>query len=138
MLVLAVGNDDQWQRFCRVANLPDAAADERFRTNAGRVTNYAALLPVLTRAIETRTTSDWSSALREAGVPAGAVRDVGEALADPQLEAREMIARIDHEAQRALRLLGVPVKWSETPGGIRRPPPTLGEHTETVLRELGL
>jgi formyl-CoA transferase/CoA:oxalate CoA-transferase len=138
VLVLAVGNDDQWQRFCRVASLDDAAADERFRTNAGRVTNYADLLPILTRVIGARTTASWSAALRDAGVPAGAVRDVGDALSDPQLEAREMIARIDHEAQRALRVLGVPVKLSDTPGGVRRPPPKLGEHTEAVLEELGL
>ena len=138
VLVLAVGNDDQWQRFCRVANLPDAAADERFRTNAGRVTSYGALLPLLEEIMRGRTTAAWMSALKDAGVPAGAVRDVGRALADPQLEAREMIARVDHAADHALRMLGIPVKLSETPGTIRRPPPLLGEHTSAVLGELGL
>jgi len=137
MLVLAVGNDDQWQRFCRVADLPGAAADERYRTNAGRVEHYAALAPVLKRAMAGRTTAAWIAALRDAGVPAGAVRDIAAALADPQIEAREMIARVDHEAQRALRLLGIPVKLSETQGSVRTPPPTLGEHTDKVLRELG-
>ena len=138
VLVLAVGNDDQWQRFCRVANLPDAGADERFRTNAGRVRDYASLQPIVASAIAGRTTDAWMRDLREAGVPAGAVRDVAAALADPQLEAREMIARIDHEAERALRVLGIPVKLSDTPGTIRTPPPSLGEHTGRILKELGL
>ena len=137
VLVLAVGNDDQWQRFCRIAALDTAAADERFRTNAGRVRHYADLLPVITRKMRERTTDEWMAALRDAGVPAGAVRDVGEALSDPQLQAREMIARVDHEARKALQVLGVPVKLSETPGGVRRPPPKLGEHTQAVLEELG-
>jgi crotonobetainyl-CoA:carnitine CoA-transferase CaiB-like acyl-CoA transferase len=138
MIVLAVGNDDQWQRFCRVADLPEAAADERYRTNAGRVEHCAALEPVLQGVMAGRTTDVWTTALRAAGVPAGPVRDIGEALADPQIEAREMIARVDHEAQRALQLLGIPVKLSETPGAVRTPPPTLGEHTEKVLNELGV
>ncbi|HEX6322737.1 MAG TPA: CoA transferase [Vicinamibacterales bacterium] len=137
VLVLAVGNDDQWQRFCRVADLPEAAADARYRTNAGRVEHYTELEPVLKTAMARRTNAEWIAALREAGVPAGAVRDIGEALADPQIEAREMIARVDHEAQHALRLLGIPVKLSETPGSVRTPPPTLGQHTAAVLRELG-
>ncbi len=138
MLVLAVGNDDQWQRFCRLANLPEAGADARYATNAGRVRHYAALGPMLRAVMAARTTGDWMTALGAAGVPAGVVRDVREALADPQLEAREMIARVDHEAQRALQLLGIPVKLSETPGAVRTPPPTLGEHTKKILTELGL
>lgn len=137
MLVLAVGNDDQWQRFCRVSGLADAAADDRFTTNAGRVRHRAALQPLLAEAIARRTTAEWMRELREAGVPSGAVRDVGEALSDPQLEAREMIARVDHEAQRALRLLGVPVKLSDTPGSVRTPPPKLGEHTLAIKKEFG-
>ena len=138
VLVLAVGNDDQWQRFCRAANLPEAAADERFRTNAGRVREYAGLQPIVAAAIAGKTTETWMRDLRDAGVPAGAVRDIAAALADPQLEARDMIARIDHEAARALRVLGIPVKLSETPGAIRTPPPTLGQHTDAILKELGL
>ena len=137
VLVLAVGNDDQWQRFCRVAALPALAADPKFASNALRVTNIAALSAQLARVIALKTTAEWLKDLREAGVPAGSVRDIGETLADPQLHARGMIERVDHEAQKALRLLGIPVKLSDTPGSVRTPPPTLGEHSAAVLRELG-
>jgi formyl-CoA transferase/CoA:oxalate CoA-transferase len=137
VLVLAVGNDDQWQRFCRVAALPALGADPQYATNALRVTNYAPLGAHLKRVIALRTTAEWLADLREAGVPAGSVRDIGETLADPQLHAREMIRTIDHEAQKALRLLGIPVKLSETPGSVRTPPPMLGEHSAPVLREFG-
>ncbi|MEX2273745.1 MAG: CoA transferase [Vicinamibacterales bacterium] len=137
VFILAVGNDDQWQRFCGVAALPALAADDRYRTNAGRVNNYGSLVPHLRDALALRTTSAWLKGLRDAGVPAGSVRDIGETLADPQIEAREMIARVDHEAQKALKLLGVPVKLSDTPGSVRTAPPTLGEHTARVLEEIG-
>ena len=138
VLVLAVGNDDQWQRFCRVAALPSLAADPAYATNALRVEHIDALGSHLKRVIALRTTAEWLRDLREAGVPAGSVRDIGETLADPQLHARGMIERIDHEAQKALRLLGIPIKLSHTPGEVRTPPPMLGEHTASVLRELGL
>lgn len=137
VLVLAVGNDDQWQRFCRVAALPHLAADARFTTNALRVEHIADLNAHLKKVIGLRTTAEWLKDLREAGVPAGSVRDIGETLADPQLHARGMIERIDHAAQKALHLLGIPVKLSHTPGSVRTPPPMLGEHSASVLRELG-
>jgi formyl-CoA transferase/CoA:oxalate CoA-transferase len=137
VLVLAVGNDDQWQRFCRVAALPALAADPQYATNAKRVEHIATLAAQLKKVIALRTTAEWLRDLREAGVPAGSVRDIGETLADPQLHARGMIARIDHEAQKALRLLGIPIKLSDTPGTVRTPPPMLGEHSAPLLRELG-
>ncbi len=137
VLVLAVGNDDQWQRFCRVAALPALGADPAYATNALRVTNVASLSAHLKTVVALRTTGEWMDDLRQAGVPAGSVRDIGETLADPQLHARNMIERVDHEAQKALRLLGIPVKLSETPGAVRTPPPMLGEHSVSVLRELG-
>jgi formyl-CoA transferase/CoA:oxalate CoA-transferase len=137
VLVLAVGNDDQWQRFCRVAALPALGADPQYATNALRVEHFVPLTAQLKRVIALRTTAEWLKDLREAGVPAGSVRDIGETLADPQLHARGMIERVDHEAQKALRLLGIPIKLSATPGSVRTPPPMLGEHSASVLRELG-
>jgi crotonobetainyl-CoA:carnitine CoA-transferase CaiB-like acyl-CoA transferase len=136
--VLAVGNDDLWRRFCRVAGLTELADDPRFATNSARVQHYAELRPTLGERLRTRRRLEWIALLTAEGVPAGSVRDIGEVLTDPQLIFREMVASVEH-AVGAIRLLGVPVKLSETPGGVRTPPPTLGEHTDRILRDdLGL
>ena len=136
-IVLAVGNDDQWQRFCQAAALDHAASDPRFLTNAGRVQHGEALRSLLAPVMSSRTRGDWTARLVAAGVPAGPVRPVNEALADPQLAAREMLTRLTHAAAGDITVLGVPVKLSETPGGVRSAPPILGEHTDSVLAELG-
>jgi crotonobetainyl-CoA:carnitine CoA-transferase CaiB-like acyl-CoA transferase len=137
--VLAVGNDEQWRRFCEIAGLTDLASEARFATNRGRVENYDELRPLLDAALRQRTRQAWLDLLDRAGVPCGSVRDVRELLEDPQLRARDMIASIDHPVAGRLDLLGVPVKLSDTPGAVRRPPPRLGEHTTAVLeRDLGL
>jgi crotonobetainyl-CoA:carnitine CoA-transferase CaiB-like acyl-CoA transferase len=136
VLVLAVGNDALWPRFCRVAGLDAQAADGRYATNAGRVTHYDELRPLIGSALGRRPAGDWIHALRAAGVPCGAVRSVVDALADPQLAARDMVVTAEHPTIGALPLLGVPVKLSDTPGSVRTAPPRLGEHTESVLKEL--
>jgi CoA:oxalate CoA-transferase len=99
------------------------------------VTNYAALQPLLARLFVTRKLDDWISLLRDAGVPCGGVRSVDEVLRDPQILAREMVAVVDHPALGPIRMLGLPVKLSETPGVVRTHPPRLGEHTRLVLQE---
>ena len=137
-LVLAVGNDDQWGRFCRVAGLEALEADERFATNPARVRHYDALAPSIRQALATDTRAGWTARLVAAGVPCGPVRTVDEALDDVQLAARGMIERLAHPTAGEIAVLGVPIKLSATPGGVREPPPTLGEHTDTVLREIGL
>jgi crotonobetainyl-CoA:carnitine CoA-transferase CaiB-like acyl-CoA transferase len=136
--VLAVGNDDQWRRFCAASGMPEIAFDERFATNAARVRNYDTLQPVLAQRLRQRTRADWIATLRRAGVPCGGVRDVVEVLADPQLDARGMIASVEHAAIGAVRVLGVPIKLSATAGSVRTAPPALGQHTDGILRELGL
>ncbi len=138
-LVLAVGNDAIWRRFCRAVDLDALADDPRFATNAARVRHAEALRRVLAERFQTRERREWLARLDAAGVPCGAVRDVAEVFADEQLLAREMVATVQHPTVGPLRVLGVPVKLSATPGGVRTPPPTLGEHTERVLRgDLGL
>jgi len=134
-MVLAVGNDDQWQRFCTVAGLASLASRPEYRDNPGRVRHYDAIRAVIAEAMRTRPTAQWVEALTEQGVPCGAVRSVGEVLADPQLAARGMIAHLEHETAGPIGQLGVPIKLSETPGGIRTPPPRLGEHTDRILEE---
>jgi crotonobetainyl-CoA:carnitine CoA-transferase CaiB-like acyl-CoA transferase len=134
--VLAIGNDQQWRTFCGVAEI---AADERYATNRQRVTQYAELKPALAECLRRHPRQYWIERLKAAGVPCGSVRDLHEVFTDPQLAAREMVAAVDHVTIGALRLLGVPIKLSETPGGIRSAPPTLGQHTDRVLlHELGM
>jgi len=133
--VLAIGNDEQWRRFCAVAGLP---ADERFATNRQRVSAYDALRPFVADRLREQPRQVWIDGLTKAGVPCGSVRNFEELFADPQVDAREMIAMVEHATIGPLRTLGVPIKLSDTPGAVRTPPPTLGQHTDAVLaRDLG-
>src|SRR5687767_13016974 len=134
VLVLAIGNDDQFQRFCAAAGLATVGADPRFATNAGRVQHYDVLHPLVEQALATDTAAAWATRLRNAGVPCGAVRSVADALSDPQILARAMVESVDHPTIGPIQVLGVPVKLSETPGSVRLPPPRLGEHTVSVLK----
>jgi crotonobetainyl-CoA:carnitine CoA-transferase CaiB-like acyl-CoA transferase len=132
--VLAVGNDEQWRRFCAVADLPE---DSRFATNRQRVTDYDEMRPFIADRLRTQSRQYWIDRLTAAGVPCGSVRNLEELFADPQVHAREMVAQVEHATIGPLRLLGVPVKLSSTPGAVRTPPPRLGEHTDAVMHELG-
>jgi formyl-CoA transferase/CoA:oxalate CoA-transferase len=138
VLVLAVGNDTQWQKFCRCLELDALAADERFTTNAGRATHYESLRPALAPVLASRAVDDLVRDLRAADVPCGAVRSIEQALADPQTLAREMVQTLRHPTIGAMQTLGLPVKLSDTPGAIKTPPPRLGEQTQKVLREFGV
>ena len=134
--VLAVGNDEQWRRFCTIAELPD---DARFTTNRQRVTGYDELRPFVADRLRAKPRQHWIERLTAAGVPCGSVRDFQELFADPQLAAREMLTAVEHATIGPLKTLGVPVKLSTTPGAVRTPPPTLGQHTDAVLRrDLGM
>ena len=132
--VLAVGNDDLWRRFCTVAELSELAGHPRFVTNRARVEHYHELKPILVDRLRTRTRAAWIAALNAEGVPSGAVRDVAEVLNDPQLAAREMIQAVEHATLGTVRALGIPIKLSNTPGTVRTAPPTLGQHTDQILR----
>jgi crotonobetainyl-CoA:carnitine CoA-transferase CaiB-like acyl-CoA transferase len=135
--VLSVGNDDQFGRLGRVLGCSEMSRDARFLTNADRVRNYDALRRDLTESFSTWKRSDLLKALSDVGVPASAVRTVTEALADPQVAAREMIVPLEHVTAGSVRVLGTPLKFSDTPAGVRLPPPTLGQHTAAVLAEFG-
>ena len=138
-VVVAVGNDDQWTRFCEAIGNAALAADARFSTNRLRVEHYAELRPLLSERLARRTRDEWLRDFKKAGVPSGAVRNVAEVLEDPQLAVREMIASVEHPALGNVRVLGTPLKLSDSPGSIRSAPPTLGQHTDSVLkRDLGL
>ena len=131
--VVAVGTDDQWRRFCGILGADDLAGDERFATNRARVSHYETLRPLLVERLRSRTRGEWVKGLKEAGVPSGLVRAVGDVLEDPQLDARQMIETVEHVTAGAVRVLGVPIKLSDTPGGVRTAPPALGQHTNQIL-----
>ncbi|MDP9044932.1 MAG: CoA transferase [Pseudomonadota bacterium] len=137
-LILAVGNDGQFARFCEVAGRPDLARDPRYRHNAGRVRERATLVPLLAAAMKSRTRSDWLCALEAAKVPCGPINDLADVFADPQVQARGMAVDMPHPRSGHVRLVASPMKFSSTPVQYHRPPPLLGQHTDEVLREFGL
>ncbi|MBM3780322.1 MAG: CoA transferase [Acidobacteria bacterium] len=136
-LVVAVGNDGIWRRFCPAIDRPTLADDPRFLTNRDRLTHYHELRPLLVEALQARTRAEWTTRFHAAGVPCGAVRDLHEVLSDPQIEARDMVASVDHPTVGPTRVMGSPLKLSATPPSVRTPPPLLGQHTRDVLTELG-
>ena len=137
-LILAVGNDAQFVRFCNVAGRPELARDERFVRNADRVRHRDALVPMLAVVMLTRSKQQWLSALEAAKVPCGAINNLAEVFADPQVQARAMALPMAHPLSDSLRLVASPMKLSATPVQVRRAPPLLGQHTDEVLAEFGL
>ncbi len=134
---LAVGNDEQFRRLCTVLEQPALCAEPGFATNPARVVNHLDLRRRLAPIFASRPRAEWTDALTRAGVPCGAVRDVPEALQDPQLLARDMVQPVEHATAGTLKVLGVPIKLSDTPGSVRSAPPVLGQHTTPILHELG-
>jgi len=137
-LILAVGNDGQFERFCSVAGCPELAADARFAKNAGRVRERATLVPLLAEVMRQRTRADWLTALEAAKVPCGPINGLDDVFADPQVNARAMTAVMAHPHHDRLELVASPIKMSATPPRLRLPPPLLGQHTDEVLAEIGL
>jgi crotonobetainyl-CoA:carnitine CoA-transferase CaiB-like acyl-CoA transferase len=135
-LILAVGNDSQYAKFCEVAGRPELATDTRFLKNQDRVRNRDVLVPMLEPIMKTRGKAQWLAALEQAKVPCGAINNLDEVFADPQVRQRGMVTEWQHPLQPKLRLVSSPIKLSATPVRANRPPPMLGQHTEEVLREL--
>jgi crotonobetainyl-CoA:carnitine CoA-transferase CaiB-like acyl-CoA transferase len=135
-LILAVGNDSQFAKFCEVAGRPELAIDARFARNQDRVRNRGVLVPLLEAIMKGRRKSDWLAALQAAKVPCGAINNLAEVFADPQVEQRGMVDLWEHPLQPALRLVASPIKLSATPVRTDLPPPLLGQHTDEVLGQL--
>lgn len=134
---LGAANQRNWEKLVNCIGVPELNEDPRFVTNHERMHNLPALEEELNRVFRQRTTEDWLAALEEAGVPAGPVLTVNEMLEDPQALAREMIVETEHPVAGMTKALGLPVKFSETPGGIELPAPLLGQHSAEVLAEGG-
>ena len=135
-LILAVGNDSQYARFCEIAGRPELAVDPRFAKNQDRVRNRGVLIPMLEPIMQSRGKSQWLAALEAAKVPCGAINNLAEVFADPQVNERGMVTQWEHPLQPALHLVASPIKLSATPVRQHLPPPLLGQHTDEVLREL--
>jgi crotonobetainyl-CoA:carnitine CoA-transferase CaiB-like acyl-CoA transferase len=137
-IILAVGNDGQFAKFCAVAGRPELATDERYARNANRVRHRAELVPLLASIMKTRTRADWLAALEAAKVPCGPINDLADVFADPHVVERGMTVRLPHALSGSVDLVASPLKLSATPVDYRLAPPLLGEHTDAVLQELGL
>ena len=138
-LILAIGNDGQFERFCAEAGRPELASDERYATNAQRVRHRATLIPELARITATRTTRQWIAALERCAVPCGPINTLADVFADPQVRARGLQVEMAHATLGRVPQVANPIRLSATPVEYRRPPPALGEHTDEVLADvLGL
>jgi len=135
-LIIAVGNDGQFVKFCAVIGRPELATDPRFVTNALRVQNRAELIPLITTEIARRPAAEWMQKLENAGVPCGPVNTIAQAFHEPQVEAREMLIEVPHPTIGRLKMAGSPLKLAGLTNPPRRPPPLLGEHTDAVLAEV--
>ena len=132
-LIIAVGNDAQFRKYCEVANVPELGVNPLFALNRDRVKHRAQLVPILEAVMRTRSKADWLAALEAAKVPCGAINNLAEVFADPQIQARGMVTHWQHPHQDDLPLVSSPLKLSVTPVRTDRPPPMLGQHTSDVL-----
>jgi crotonobetainyl-CoA:carnitine CoA-transferase CaiB-like acyl-CoA transferase len=134
-MILAIGNDGQFARFCAIAGKPEWATDERFATNPARVANRGVLIPLMRQTTVMRTTAEWIAALEAEAVPCGPINRLDQVFADPQVQARGMKIDMQHDAFGNVPLVASPIRLSATPVQYRIAPPTLGEHTAEVLAD---
>ncbi|MFN8517598.1 MAG: CoA transferase, partial [Thermomicrobiales bacterium] len=128
----------RWPIFCDLIGRPDLPDDPRFKSNGDRYANRLELAEIIGDALQSHTSAEWEPILNDAGIPCGPIHKLDEALAHPQSVHREMVVEREHPVMGTVRLLGMPVKLSETPTGVWRTPPLMGQHTDEILRELGV
>ncbi len=133
---LGVGNDSLWRRFCDAMGLGHIKEDPKFAINKDRVDNRLELQEILDAFFAEKTVGETLDALRSAGVPCGPINNLEQVLNEPQILAREMVVDVDVPVAGPTKVTGVPIKLSETPGAVRTPPPTLGQHTDEVLESV--
>lgn len=134
---VGAANQANWLRLLEALGAEELADDPRFAENKGRMANLDELVAALSPYFEAKTTEAWLEIFAAKGFPAGPVQSVGEMHRDPQALAREMVVDLEHPAAGAMQTLGLPIKFSETPGGVRRPAPLYGQHSREVLAEAG-
>ncbi len=134
---VAVTNQKQWKNFCNVMEFPEVASDPRFDSNPNRIKNYEALKLIMDRALQTLTRAEITERLSAVGIPVGPINTVAEILEDPHIRAREMVGELTHPEYGPLKMLGIPIKLSDTAGGLVQAPPRFGEHNRVTLESLG-
>lgn len=135
--ILATGNEVMWRRLCEALGRSDLLHDARFATNNDRVAHRAELNTLLAALFRTRTSAEWVAFLNQRGVASGPISNLAEVFTDPQILHEEMLVTMPHPMHGTVKLIGLPIKLSETPGTIRRTPPVMGEHTDEILKEAG-
>ena len=135
-LILAVGNDSQFKSFCEVAGLNDLPADARYATNRSRVANRETLVPMIRRAMVTKTTDEWIAVLEKANVPCGPINTLGRVFDNPQVQHRGMIRYLDHPVAGKVPTVANPIKFSKTPISGETAAPMLGQHSDEILRKV--
>jgi crotonobetainyl-CoA:carnitine CoA-transferase CaiB-like acyl-CoA transferase len=130
-------NQPNWERIARTIGRPELIDDPRFKTNGERMKHLDELVPLISERTKTRASAEWIREFETAGVPVGPINSIGKVLADPQVKARDMLVEVEHSTLGRTKATGLPIKFSETPGGVVRGAPTLGEHTDEVLSALG-
>ena len=135
-IILAIGNDTQFAKFCEIAECAHVSGDARFASNAQRVRHREVLIPMLEAVMRTRRKQDWLHALEMAHVPCGPINNLAEVFADPHIRSRDMVTTWQHPASGPVELVSSPIKLSATPVRRDMPPPLLGQHTEQVLQEV--
>lgn len=136
-IIVGGANEKNWERIAQVLGRPEWLADPRYRLNSDRMRHRGTLLPAMAEILRTRPSAEWLAAFDAAGVPAGPVHSIGEALSHPQTLAREMVVEQQHPEAGPVKSIGLPIKLSETPAQYRRPSPRLGEDTRALLAECG-
>ena len=134
-IVLAIGNDAQWKRFCELAGLQHLADDPKYATNTQRVKDRKTLIPIIAETMLTKTSQEWMTELEKLKIPTGPINTLDKVFSDPQVLAREMLAEIPHPTAKRLKMVASPMKLSNTPCEITKHPPLLGEQTDEVLKE---
>lgn len=135
-IIVAAGNDVLWSKFCDAIDKKELVNDERFVTNPLRNQNYEVLRDLIAEPLKYKTTKEWQDILDDIGVPNGPINTIDKVLEDPQVIAREMIVEVEHPKAGKLKVPGIPIKMSDTPGEIRTPSPLLGQHTYEILNEM--
>lgn len=135
-IMIAVGNDTLWKQYCRVIDFEALARNPKFNSNPNRNENYDELRPILAKQMKLKKSNDWEKLFNESGVPNGPINTVKEVMYDQQVLAREMIVEVDHPTAGKLKMPGIPIKLSDTPGSIRIPAPLLGQHSSEILKEI--